>query len=206
MQIQVITSIISAISIIVGSLLGALSSYLISNKMYKKQITHEEEIENSKKMYDKTIRSKYICDNANAIRLDISNAIFQSIRSLKSINEGKNIYLLPVNHNYSSLISSLNHLFSLRELSEIYQLYVIIEKVSNDIYYQNNTDNINYETIKKGFISILYKIYGENYDKILLIDPNAVSYFELEESTYIENTFKDILVKLDSYCVIENLV
>ena len=206
MQIQVITSIISAISIIVGSLLGALSSYLISNKMYKKQITHEEEIENSKKMYDKTIRSKYICDYAKAIRLDISNAIFQSIRSLKSINEGKNIYLLPVNHNYSSLISSLNHLFSLRELSEIYQLYVIIEKVSNDIYYQNNTDNINYETIKKGFISILYKIYGENYDKILLIDPNAVSYFELEESTYIENTFKDILVKLDSYCVIENLV
>ena len=43
MEIQVVTSIISAASIILGSLLGALSSYIISNKMYKKQLTHEKE-------------------------------------------------------------------------------------------------------------------------------------------------------------------
>ncbi|MDD5794660.1 hypothetical protein ACTNDG_08955 [Clostridium sp. HCP1S3_B4] len=206
MEIQVVTSIISAASIILGSLLGALSSYIISNKMYKKQLTHEKEKEDSEKIYDKTIRNKCICDNANAIRLDIANAIFQSIRSLKSINLNKDIYLLPVSRNYSALISSLNHLFSLKELSEIYQLYVIIEKVSNDIYYLKTSNNEDYEVIKKGFISILYKIYGENYDKILLVDPNAVSYFELEKSTYMKNTFKNILFKLDSYCILENLI
>ena len=41
MSTSVLTSLISAVSIITGSLLGALCSYIISSKLYKRQNNDE---------------------------------------------------------------------------------------------------------------------------------------------------------------------
>lgn len=207
MPIPIITSIISAISIILGSILGALFSYLISKNMYKKQIKDEHLLCIENRRFEERFKAKEICDNANIIRLDISTAVYQSVRSLQNEDEEKKyLYLLPVNKNYSLAIASLSHKYSLKELSSIYQLYGIIEKVNRDIYNWNIGDNKSYESVSVGFKSILFKLYGDNYKKIINININIVPYEELYLTEFMNPEYKYILEKLDELCVIENLL
>ena len=207
MSTSVLTSLISAVSIITGSLLGALCSYIISSKLYKRQNNDEIlRIEENRK-YEEKFKLKKVCDNANIIRLDISTAIFQSIRSIQNNEENKKfLYLLPINRNYSSAVASLNDNFNLKELSVIYQLYGIIEKVNRDIYNWKLGDDDAYKNVQIGFLSILFKIYGDNYKKLMLIDTNSVSYDELYKNDLINSSYKEVLLKLYDLCVIENLL
>ena len=57
-----------------------------------------------------------------------------------------------------------------------------------------------------GFLSILFKIYGDNYKKLMLVDTNTVSYDELYKNNLINSSYKEVLLKLDDLCVIENLL
>ena len=207
MSTSELTSLISAVSIIAGSLLGALCSYIISSKLYKRQNNDEIlRIEENRK-YEEKFKLKKICDNANIIRLDISTAIFQSIRSIQNNEENKKfLYLLPINKDYSSAVASLNDNFNLKELSVIYQLYGIIEKVNRDIYNWKLGDEEAYKNVQVGFLSILFKIYGDNYKKLMLVDTNTVSYDELYKNNLINSSYKEVLLKLDDLCVIENLL
>ncbi|NLK95717.1 MAG: hypothetical protein GX275_11115, partial [Clostridiales bacterium] len=149
MPMPIITSIISAVSILAGSLLGALFSYIISEKMHKKQILEEHLILNENRKYEEKYRIREICNDANSIRLDIITAIFQSIRLLQDSNEANNyLYLLPINKNYSSKVASLSDKYTLIELNLIYQLYGIIDKVNKDIYSWNIGDDELYKKIK----------------------------------------------------------
>ena len=207
MSTSVLTSLISAVSIIAGSLLGALCSYIISSKLYKRQNNDEIlRIEENRK-YEEKFKLKKICDNANIIRLDISTAIFERIRSIQNNEENKKfLYLLPINKDYSSAVASLNDNFNLKELSVIYQLYGIIEKVNRDIYNWKLGDEEAYKNVQVGFLSILFKIYGDNYKKLMLVDTNTVSYDELYKNNLINSSYKEVLLKLDDLCVIENLL
>lgn len=207
MPIPVITSIISAVSIIVGSLVGAFCSYKISTKMYKKQVSDEHSLMIENREFEERFKVKQVCDNANIIRLDITTAIYQSIRSLQNNSEIKKyLYLLPINKNYSSAVASLSHKFNLKELSYIYQLYGIIEKVNRDIYNWNIGDSKQYENVEIGFEAILYKLYGENYDKLINIDTESITYEELYNNSLIEKHYKEILAKLDDVCILDNLL
>ena len=193
--IPIVTSIISAISIIIGSLVGAYCSWIINKNM------HNKEIEDQQKIF------KEVCNNANVIRLDIATSLFQSIRSIQNTEEEKKyLYLLPINKNYSASVASLSDKYSLKELSYLYQLYGIIEKVNRDIYSWNTSDNYAYERVKKGFNCILYKIYGDNVDKILKVDADKISYNELYNNEYIRESYKNLLSKLDDLCLVENLL
>ena len=207
MPIPIITSIISALSIIVGSLLGALFSYLISRNMHKKELEDEQLLTIENRKYEERFKAKEVCDNANIIRLDISTALYQSIRSLQNSDEEKKyLYLLPINKNYSLAIASLSHKYTLKELSNLYQLYGIIEKVNRDIYNWNIGDNRSYENVQVGLKSILYKLYGDNYKRLINIDINIVPYEELYLTEFMEDEYKSILEKLDKLCVIDNLL
>ena len=114
--------------------------------------------------------------------------------------------MLPINKNYSASVASLSDKYSLKELSYLYQLYGIIEKVNRDIYSWNTSDNYAYERVKKGFNCILYKIYGDNVDKILKVDADKISYNELYNNEYIRESYKNLLSKLDDLCLVENLL
>jgi hypothetical protein len=207
MPIQYITSIISALSILAGSLVGAFCSWKISKRMHLEKIREEYRIIEENRKYENTYRAKAICNNANVIRLDISTALFQSIRSLQNNTEEKKyLYILPINRNYSEAVASLSDRYTLKELSSIYQLYGIIEKVNRDIYSWSLGDNESYEKVKTGFKSILYKIYGDECTKILKIDPDEICYEELYKNDYINTSYKDLLCKLDDLCLVENLI
>ena len=145
--------------------------------------------------YDVSKRLIEISENANIIRLDIATSIFESIRSIKRGDiEMEYIAYFPVYLDYSKAISSLYNAFSLKEISYIYQLYSRIDKLNYDIKNHNTKD------IKKDIILILNKIYGDNYMKILMVDPDKVSFRELYQNNYIISEYKEILLKLDEIC------
>lgn len=207
MEIQIVTSIISAVSVLSGSLIGAFCSWLINKKIYSRQITDEEKFQKENLYYKERCRAEGICNYANILRLDIATAVFQSIRVLTNKDVNKNyLYLLPICKDYSMAVSSLSNKYSLQELSSVYQLYGIMEKVNRDIYNWSIGDDTSYERVKSGFVSILIKIYGENYTAILKVDPNRIGYEDLYKNDYIRPEFKELLLKLDDLCLLENLL
>ncbi|MEI3338094.1 MAG: hypothetical protein V8R02_11700 [Clostridium sp.] len=205
MSTAIITSIISATSIILGSLVGALCSFLINKNINEKRIKEDYKIIEANRKYDKICKEKELCNNANIIRLDIITAIFQSIRSLQNKDKEKNyLYLMPLHKEYSLVVVSLSDKYTLQELSLIYQLYGIIEKVNRDIQVWKVGDNRAYDKVLKGFKSILYKIYKDNYESILKVNPDMISYEELYNNEYINADYKEVLKKLDKLCFMEN--
>lgn len=207
MPIPIITSIISAISIIVGSLVGAFFSYIINKTMYNKQISHEKLITDENRRFEESFKLKELCDNANVIRLDISTAIYQSIRTMKFKEyDDKYLFMLPINKNYSNAIATLSHKFSLKELNYIYMIYGIIEKVNKDICNISLGDMDNYKNIEIELASMLYHIYGENYEEILKVDIERIPYVDLYDNDLIKSQYRDILKKLDHICILDNLI
>ncbi|MGL5150105.1 MAG: hypothetical protein ACRC7N_05935 [Clostridium sp.] len=201
LPMPIITSIISAISIVVGSLVGAFFSWLINKKMHTESYKEKINIRKEDRELDEMKSRKEKSLNGNLIRLDISTAIFQSIRGINN-NEIDKIYfyILPLNKHYANALSSLSDEYSLKELSHLYQLYGIIEKVNRDIIKFNNDSEVDYELIKRGFSTILYKIYGDGMKEILKEEINDISYEELINSAYINEEYGIILKKLNSIC------
>ena len=206
-EIQIVTSIISAVSVLSGSLIGAFCSWLINKKMYSKQFTDEEKFQKENLFYKERCRAEKLCNNANILRLDIATAIYQSIRILRNEDISKRyLYLLPICRYYSNAVASLSNSYTLQETSNVYQLYGIIEKVNRDIYIWNTGDDISLDKIKAGFVSILMHIYDVNYKEILKVDPNEISYEDLYKNDFIKTEFKEFLVKLDELCLLENML
>ncbi|WP_297634558.1 hypothetical protein [uncultured Clostridium sp.] len=201
MPIPVITSIISAISIICGSLLGGFLSWIINNKLYDIRRREDDAKLQENREYEERFKIKEVCANANVIRLDVCTAIYTSIRGILNFDSIEYIYILPINKGYSCAVASLSDKYNLKELSYIYQLYGIIEKVNRDII-----DCKEKEEILKGFYSIIKKIYGNNYKEILEIDINNVTYKQLCRNEYIKKGYADVLKKLDYLCAEENIL
>ncbi|MGL5416978.1 MAG: hypothetical protein ACRDAU_15025 [Clostridium sp.] len=201
MPIPVITSIISAISIITGSVLGGLFSWIINNKMHERKKREECKLIEEKREYEERFKIKEVCANANVIRLDICTAIYESVRFILTPNIENIPYILPINKGYSCAVASLSDKYNLKELSYIYQLYGIIEKVNKDIEQEKDK-----KIITNGFYLILKKIYGNNVEKILKEDIDKVTYKELCRNEYIKQGYRDVLKRLDYLCAEENIL
>lgn len=198
-------TLISAGAIVLGSLIGAIFSGMISQKITSKNIANQYRLQEAKLMYQERYKMKEVCTCANVIRLDICTAIFQSIRSLKNKKEVSYLYILPISKEYHKAVASLSDKYTLKDLSYIYQLYGIIEKVNNDIYNWEYGDKEAYGFILKGFKDILIKIFGDNADKVINIDIDRLSYEDLYNNELIKEGYAEVLRKLDSLCLEENL-
>lgn len=206
MPIPVITSIISALSILAGSALGAWFSWLINNKMHKRKMREEHDIIEDNRKYEERFKIKELCANANVIRLDICTSIYQSIRIVSKNSDIKYIYPIPINKNYSCAVSTLSDKYNIRELSYLYQLYGIIEKVNYDVLKYNEGVQEEYCKVIQGFYTILEKIYGGNVNKILQLNIDTISYENLCNNEYIKNGYKDLLSTLNKLCTEENII
>lgn len=203
---NVITTLISASAIVTGSLIGAIFSYYISKKTTSKSIKEQYRIQEANREYEEKYKIKEKCTYANVVRLDICTAIFQSIRTLQNKEEISYLYILPISTEYQKAVASLSDKYSLKELSYIYQLYGIIEKVNKDIYNWNYNDLEGDKIIKRGFLDILKKIYSDNYKKILNTDIDKLSYEDLYNNDLIKEGYKEVLMILDNLCYTENLI
>lgn len=202
---NLITTLISGSAIIIGSLIGASFSWIINKKITSKSIKEQYKLQEVNREYEESYKIKALCIYANVIRLDICTAIFQSIRSLQNENEMSYMYILPISKEYQKAVASLSDKYSLKELSYIYQLYGIIEKVNMDVYEWKYGDKKNYDNIRRGLTDILKKLYGDNYKKIINTDIDELSYEDLYNNDLIKDGFKGVLTMLDNLCYIENL-
>ncbi|MEG2787313.1 MAG: hypothetical protein RR942_05775 [Romboutsia sp.] len=203
MPIPVITSIISACSILAGSAMGAWFSWLINNKMHMRKMKEEHDLLEDNRKYEEKYKIKETCANANTIRLDVCTSIYQSIRILKNKEIMDFIYPIPINKNYSCAVASLSDKYTIKELSYIYQLYGIIERVNYDILHNKPVEA---KDLSVGFEFILKKIYGENYIKVIEFDIDNITYKNLCSNEYIKEGYKNILNELDHICIEENLL
>ncbi|KEH95418.1 hypothetical protein Z962_08830 [Clostridium botulinum C/D str. BKT12695] len=198
---EFVTPIISATSVIIGSLIGGICTWITARHSIKKSTEVENKIVEENIKYDEIKRLESFRQNVNIIRLDISNAVFQSIRNIKKIEEKNyiNKYPIPLNKEYSKVISCLNKKFTLKELSYIYQLYAIIEILNNHIGEIDITikDNLKYNLIKEDCELILKKIYGEKYKEVFNWNIDNMTYEEIYNNNVIKEGYKKVLKKLD---------
>lgn len=202
MPIALITALISAGGLILGSVIGGICSWLVSKFSMSEQIRIQKENLNYQEKCK--IQEKYT--NANIIRLDFCNAIYQSIRYLRESEENKIFYnLIPIYKDYHKIIASLCDEYSLKELSYIYQFYCVLEKSSmivdkgynRELYNKELCNNID---IRNAYKTILEKIYGENYLKVLSKDINNISYEQLYNDSLMKDGYRNILRSLDEIC------
>lgn len=198
---QILTSLISAIAIIIGSLLGALFTWIITNKTTTKNIEEQHKILLDKRKQDEIKREKEIYINCNNIKLDIYNAIFQSIRALKYSDDiNFAVYPITINRDYSKTIAAISEKFSLKELSYIYQFYGIVERLNNQILIQKFGEKVGVQNLLIGYSEVLKKIYGDNYKEIVKFDIETIDYIDLLENNQIKVGYRSVLSKLDKIC------
>ena len=100
-----------------------------------------------------------------------------------------------MNYNYSEAIVGLIKTFNLKEMSYIYQLFGIIEKLKNDTneYHYNERS---FTLIKEDCEMFIKKLYGNNFLKALDFNMDKVTYENLYENEIIKLGYKDVLIKL----------
>ncbi|MGH4139996.1 hypothetical protein [Clostridium sp.] len=196
---NLINPIISSTSIIIGAILGGIFSYIINKKFTSRAIETQSNIEKARREYQEENKAMKLSENATIIRLDICTTLFQSLRMLKEFSSGNKttIYPVPINFNYAKAIAALEKKLNLKELSYIYQLYVIIEKLHNDTkeYYY---DEKHYTLIKEDYEMFIKKLYGNNFSKALSFDTDKATYDDLYNNEIIKPGYKSVLIKLDN--------
>lgn len=198
-------SLISFIAIIVGAIVGGLFSWITTKKSTDKTIEVQNKIVEDNRKYAENIRERRSREYANIIRLDICTALFNSIRILKNINNKAyvDVYPIPMDREYSINVAYLKNQFQLKELSYIYQLYGIIEKLNKDTNNFRYYDEEDYKNVKIDCELFLKKMYGENIEKILEIDINKINYDELYNNKLIKDGYREVLYRLDNICNLE---
>ncbi|AKN31705.1 hypothetical protein Ccar_12875 [Clostridium carboxidivorans P7] len=199
---HLITPVISFISIILGAIIGGIFGWFTTKRSTDRNIEVQNKIVEDNRKYQETVRKKRSRQYANIIRLDLCTAIFQSIRLLKSFRDKNNadMYPVPMDGEYSSGVAYLKNEFDLKELSYIYQLYGIIEKLNRDTNEFNYYDNNSYNLVKIDCTMLLKKLYGENLKKAVNMDIDSITYKQLYENEIIKKGYRNILAKLDEIC------
>ena len=197
----ILMDIISAIAIITGSILGATCSWIITKKALCKNEEIQNRIAEQGRNQAKEKQFDTVKENAAIIRLDICTVLFQSIKTLRMAeNYRGKLYTIPMNHDYSRVVASLQNCFELREISYIYQLYGIIEKLNYDIKNLKYFNDEDYKLIIMDYEIFLQSLYADNYTEILKLTIENVSYDELWNNEYIKLGYKNVLDKLNKVC------
>ncbi|MBC2580991.1 hypothetical protein [Clostridium sp. DJ247] len=201
----IITSIISSISIVIGAVIGGIFSWIVTKKSTDKTIEVQNKIVEDNRRYSESIRVKKSRECANIIRLDICTALFICIRTLKTFvnKENVDIYPIPMDKNYSSGVAYLKADFKLKELSYIYQLYGIIEKLNKDATNINYFDKKSFDIVKTDIELFLKKVYDKNFIKILNVNIDEIGYEELYDNELAKTGYRKVLKKLDTICINE---
>ncbi len=200
--IPLINTFISAGAIIIGTLLGAYCTWIITLKNTRIHLSEQKKILYENISYDKEYQRKKLCEYANIIRLDICTAIYQSLRAVKRHDEGVEAHLIiiPINERYSTVIAPLSSRYKLEELSYIYQLYAAIESINKVILYGLGNDGDIKHRLIKSYLLFLERLYGDEVEKVAALNLESISYYELYNLKEIDEKYRSILLKLDRLC------
>lgn len=191
-----VTALISAGGLVLGSVIGAVCSWGVNRISLNEQIRLQKENLDYQEKYK--IQEKFT--NANIIRLDLCTAIYQSIRCLQNIDDFTYLYSIHISKDYNATVASLCDEYSLKELSYIYQLYGMIEQVYNNIDIIEKMEFHQIISVRNLLKNIIKKVYGENCTKILSIDIEDISYEELYNDQLMKKGYREVFNSLDEIC------
>ena len=196
---NLLNPIISSTSIIIGTILGGIFSWFINKNSTAISIKTQSKIEKANREYAEQNKALKLNEYATIIQLDICTTLFQSLRMLKEFDDQNKICIYPIlmNFNYAQAIVALAKDFKLKDISYIYQLYGIIEKLYNDTK-GYHYDEKHYTLIKEDYEMFLKKIYGNNFLRVLEFDIDIVTYEDLYNNEIIKLGYKNVLIKLDN--------
>ena len=200
MPIALITALISAGGLILGSVIGAICSWFIS----KFSLNEQKRIQKENLIYQQQCKCQEKYTNANIIRLDFCNAIYQSIRYLQKEEKYRFYSSIPIYKDYHKIVASLCDEYSFKELSYIYQLYGVLEESSKMIEFYWRSDSSDNIELRNSYKNVLKKIYGDNYLKALSKNIDDISYKELYSDCLMKDGYRYILESLDEICNIEH--
>lgn len=200
LPIALITALISAGGLILGSVIGAICSWFIS----KFSLNEQKRIQKENLIYQQQCKCQEKYTNANIIRLDFCNAIYQSIRYLQKEEKYRFYSSIPIYKDYHKIVASLCDEYSLKELSYIYQLYGVLEESSKMIEFYWRSDLSDNIELRNSYKNVLKKIYGDNYLKALSKNIDDISYKELYSDCLMKDGYRHILESLDEICNIEH--
>lgn len=200
MPIALVTALISAGGLILGSVIGAICSWFIS----KFSLNEQKRIQKENLIYQQQCKCQEKYTNANIIRLDFCNAIYQSIRYLQKEEKYRFYSSIPIYKDYHKIVASLCDEYSLKELSYIYQLYGVLEESSKMIEFYWRSDSSDNIELRNSYKNVLKKIYGDNYLKALSKNIDDISYKELYSDCLMKDGYRHILKSLDEICNIEH--
>lgn len=200
-----LTALISAGGLVLGSIIGGVCSWFVTRRSSERTISQQIQMQQENFKYQERHKEKECCMNANLVRLDIANSLYQGIRVLQSKEDLSYLYAIPINKDYHKAIASLSDKYTLQQLSYLYQLYGIIDKVNSDISLWHYGDKNKDKDIKQGLLDIVKKVYGENYNEVLKKDINSISYAELYKDKLMKEGYREVLEQLDFICLLENL-
>ncbi|MBU3154655.1 hypothetical protein [Clostridium estertheticum] len=196
---NLLNPIISSISIIIGAVLGGIFSWFINKNSTAISIKTQSKIEKANREYEEQNKALKLNEYATIIQLDICTTLFQSLRMLKEFDDPNkiSIYPIPMNFNYAQAIVALAKDFNLKDISYIYQLYGIIEKLYNDTK-GYHYDEKHYTLIKEDYEMFIKKLYGNNFLSVLEFDIDIVTYEDLYNNEIIKLGYKNVLIKLNN--------
>ena len=139
MSMALITALISAGGLVLGSVIGAVCSFFVNKVSMHEQM----KLQHENLMYQESCNAKEKYTNANIIRLDFCNAIYQSIRAIQSDDINFVTHSIPIYKEYHKIIASLGDEYSLKQLS-----YILI-KVYGENYIKLLSKDINYVTFEE---------------------------------------------------------
>lgn len=196
MPIALVTALISAGGLVLGSVIGAICSWFVS----KISLNVQQRLQKENLDYQEQCKCKEKYVNANIIRLDFCNAIYQSIRYLQKEKSYSFYNSIPIYKEYHKVVASLSGEYSLKELSYIYQLYGVLEECSKIVEYYWNSNYTGNILVRNAYKNVLEKIYGDNYLSVLSKSIDDISYEELYSDSYMKDGYRDVLKTLDKIC------
>ena len=180
--------------------LGAIVSGYIATRTTRRNIDNQYKLQRANITYQEIYKRRDFKNCANIVRLDLCTAIFEAIRAIQNIEKNSYLYILPLSPNYHKAVTALSEKLTLKELSYIYQLYGIIEKVNSDILKSDFNNKDQEKLILLGFEAIIKKVFGENYSIVYKLDIDNISYKDLYNNEFIKFGYLEVLSKLDELC------
>ena len=197
---SLITAFISSGGLILGSVIGGLISWFITKNTTQKSINQQSLIQRENIRVQEKDKEKERYINANVVRLDISTAIYQCIRSLQTTDKMVYMYAMPIYKEYHKVVASLGDRFSLNQLSHIYQIYGLMEKINRDISCLDEKNSNTIYIIRSRLWDLIKMVYGDNYITVLKKEIDNISYEELYNDPLMKNEYRKILKSLDYIC------
>ncbi len=199
MNICIDSIIVAAFIGVFGSIIGGVLVSILTNRTTKKvteRNLNEQRlvIEDSKRIQE-TKEKELIKIKAIITYNDIINACFEGFIYLK---KGKNISisapnLITINKNYSDDVAVISKLLSIKEISLVFNLYGMIEKIRNDILRSNYLTST-FSDVEKDYEMLVQTVFKDKYDDISKLDADYITNNFLLES--MNSEYKRIFAKL----------